>query len=66
MSESLSDLADEVSSLERRVSDVIFEAVRAQLRDDEADEAQELERRLAKVRRSLQKAEGLLRGYEGD
>ncbi len=66
MSESLSDLADAVSSLERRVSDVIFDAVRAQLRDDEANEAHELERRLAKVRRSLQKAEGLLRGYVGD
>lgn len=66
MSESLSDLADAVSSLERRVSDVIFDAVRAQLRDDEANEAHELERRLAKVRRSLQKAEGLLRGYDGD
>ena len=66
MSESLSDLADAVGSLERRVSDVIFDAVRAQLRDDEADEAHELERRLAKVRRSLQKAEGLLRGYDRD
>jgi Mg2+ and Co2+ transporter CorA len=66
VSESLSDLADAVSSLERRVSDVIFDAVRAQLRDDEANEAHELERRLAKVRRSLQKAEGLLRGYVGD
>ena len=66
MSEALSDLADAVSSLERRVSDVIFDAVRAQLRDDEANEAHELERRLAKVRRSLQKAEGLLRGYDGD
>lgn len=66
MSELLSDLADAVSSLERRVSDIIFDAVRAQLRDDEADEAHELERRLTKVRRSLQKAEGLLRGYDRD
>ena len=66
MSESLSDLADAVSSLERRVSDIIFDAVRTQLGDDEANEAHELERRLAKVRRSLQKAEGLLRGYDGD
>jgi Mg2+ and Co2+ transporter CorA len=66
VSELLSDLADAVSSLERRVSDIIFDAVRAQLRDDEADEAHELERRLTKVRRSLQKAEGLLRGYDRD
>jgi hypothetical protein len=63
---SLAELADEVSALERRVSDAIFDAVRAQLRDDEADAAHELEKRLAKVRRSLQKAEGLLRGYDRD
>lgn len=66
MNESLSELADAVSELERRVSDVIFDAVRSQLRDDDADEAHELEKRLAKVRRSLQKAEGLLRGYDRD
>jgi len=66
VSESLSDLADAISSLERRVSDVIFDSVRAQLRDDEADEARELEKRLSRVRRSLQKAEGLLRGYDAD
>jgi len=66
MSDSLADLADEVSALERRVSDAIFDAVRAQLRDDQADEAHELEKRLAKVRRSLQKAEGLLRAGDGD
>ncbi len=66
MSEPLAALADDVSALERRVADAIFDAVRAQLRDDDADEARELEKRLAKVRRSLQKAEGLLRGYERD
>jgi len=66
VSESLSDLADAISSLERRVSDVIFDSVRAQLRDDEADDARELEKRLSRVRRSLQKAEGLLRGYDAD
>lgn len=66
MNESLSGLADEVGALERRVADVIFDAVRAQLRDDDAQNAHELEKRLAKVRRSLQKAEGLLRGYDRD
>ncbi len=66
MSDRLSDLADAVSELERRVSDVIFDTVRAQLRDEAADEAHELEKRLARVRRSLQKAEGLLRGYDRD
>jgi hypothetical protein len=64
--ESLDDLADEVSVLESRVADAIFETVRAQLRADGADEAKEMERRLAKVRRSLQKAEMLLRGANED
>ena len=64
--ESLADLADEVSGIEGRVADAVFEAVRAQMRDDGADEARELERRLAKVRRSLQKAETLLRGASDD
>ena len=53
-------LADEVAALEERVSDAIFETVRAQLRND-GGETKELERRLSKVRRSLQKAEYLLR-----
>lgn len=66
MSETLAELADAVSSLEQRVADAIFTAVRAQLRDEDDTSARELERRLAKVRRSLQKAEGLLRGYDRD
>jgi hypothetical protein len=64
--ESLGDLADEIASVQDRVSDIMFDALRAQLRDTQADEARELERRLAKVRRSLQKAEMLLRGVEPD
>jgi hypothetical protein len=64
--ESFDTLADEVGALEGRVADAIFETVRAQLRADGADEAKELERRLAKVRRSLQKAEALLRGAVDD
>jgi hypothetical protein len=64
--ESFDALADEVSTLERRVSDVIFDTVRAQLRAEGAEEAKELERRLSKVRRSLQKAEMLLRGASDD
>ncbi len=66
MNDRLRELADEVSALEHRVSDVIFDTVRAQLRDDETSDAHELEKRLARVRRSLQKAEGLLRGYDRD
>jgi len=54
-------LADEVAAVESRVADAIFDSVRAQMRDDDAEVAKELERRLSKVRRSLQKAEHLLR-----
>jgi hypothetical protein len=64
--ESLHDLADQVSSLEQRVADAIFDAVRAQLRSDDAEGAKELERQLSKVRRSLQKAEHLLRQSDKD
>ena len=64
--ESLEDLANEVAALERRVADAIFETVRAQLRSDEAEGAKELERLLSRVRRSLQKAEHLLRRNESD
>ncbi|HEY5265439.1 MAG TPA: hypothetical protein VIJ40_01365 [Acidimicrobiales bacterium] len=58
---SFEGIADEVAALEQRVADAIFDAVRAQLRGDGAESAKELERQLSKVRRSLQKAEQLLR-----
>lgn len=58
--ESFEALADEVASIEEKVADAIFNAVREQLRGA-SDDAKELERRLSKVRRSLQKAEALLR-----
>ncbi len=64
--ESLDDLADEVAALERRVADAIFDTVRAQLRSDEVESAKELERQLSRVRRSLQKAEHLLRRSDAD
>ena len=64
--ESFAELADEVAAVERRVADAIFDAVRAQLRSDEPEGAKELERQLSRVRRSLQKAEHLLRQSEGD
>ena len=63
---SFDELADEVSSIESRVSDAIYDALRAQVNEDEPDNAKELERRLSKVRRSLQKAESLLRGASDD
>jgi Mg2+ and Co2+ transporter CorA len=63
---SFDELADEVAAVESRVADAIFDSVRAQMRDDDAEEAKELERRLSKVRRSLQKAEHLLRGASED
>jgi hypothetical protein len=64
--ESLEDLADEIAAIEHRVADAIFDTVRAQLRNDDAESAKELERQLAKVRRSLQKAEHLLRRTDVD
>jgi hypothetical protein len=64
--ESLENLADEIAAIEHRVADAIFDTVRAQLRNDDAESAKELERQLAKVRRSLQKAEHLLRRTDVD
>jgi hypothetical protein len=64
--ESLTALADEIASLETRISDIIFDALRDQVRSGASEEAKELERRLSKVRRSLQKAEMLLRGTDED
>ena len=64
--ESFEDLANDVAAIERRVADAIFDAVRAQLRDEDAEAAKELERQLARVRRSLQKAEHLLRRSNAD
>jgi len=64
--QSFDELADEVSSIESRVSDAIYDALRAQVNEDEPDNAKELERRLSKARRSLQKAESLLRGASDD
>jgi Mg2+ and Co2+ transporter CorA len=64
--QSFDDLADEVSSIESRVSDAIYDALRAQVNADEPENAKDLERRLSKVRRSLQKAEALLRGASAD
>ena len=62
---SFDELADEVAAIESRVADVIFDTVREQLRGDGVA-AQELERQLAKVRRSLLKAEAVLRGLGAD
>ncbi len=64
--ESFKDLAEEIAALERRVADAIYDAVRAQLREGEADTAKAIERELSKVRRSLQKAEHVLRHYEDE
>ena len=58
------DIADDIAAIEQRVSDALFEQVRAQLRDDDAEAAHQREKQLAKVRRSLQKAEQLLRGSQ--
>lgn len=59
--ESLGALADEIAALEQRVSDVIYDALRAQVRGENSQQAKELERRLARVRRNLCRAEAELR-----
>jgi len=60
------ELADEIAALEGRISDLIFDNVRSQLRGDDLA-AKERERTLSRVRRSLQKAQHLLRsGDESD
>jgi hypothetical protein len=64
--ETFEGLADEIAALERRVTDAIYDSVRSQLHSADADAAKELERQLSKVRRSLQKAEHLLRHREDD
>jgi hypothetical protein len=64
--ESFHDLADEIANLEHRVSDAIFDTLREQVRSGGSEEAKELERQLSKVRRSLQKAEMLLRATNED
>lgn len=61
--ESLGGLADEIAALEQRVSDVIYDALRAQVRGENSEQARDLERRLARVRRSLHKAAAELRSW---
>jgi hypothetical protein len=62
--ESFTEIVANLELVEQQLSDAIFEAVRKQLREGSAEEAKELERNLAKVRRSVQKAQHLLRNYE--
>jgi hypothetical protein len=65
--ESFDDLADEILGFLVRVDDGIFNAVRAQLRNEGPEEAKKLEKRLSKVRRRLREAEAMLRDEpEGD
>jgi hypothetical protein len=58
----LEALADDIADIERRISDAVFAAVRAQMRNEGDEAARDLEKRLARARRSLVKAEALLRG----
>lgn len=64
MTEQLTELADEVARVLERVDGLVYDALRAQLRET-ADGARELERELAKVRRALSKAEAVLRALAG-
>ncbi len=62
--ENLHELADEIAAIEQRVSDAIVETLRDQLHGDVA--ARERDRQLSRVRRSLARAESLLRAADSD
>jgi Mg2+ and Co2+ transporter CorA len=58
----LEEIASDVDSLAQRVGDLMYDALRSEIRGgDDAEGAKELERQLGKVRRSLAKAEQILR-----
>lgn len=60
LAERFAELAGELGRIEESLADLTFEALRNQLHGD--DEAKELEKRLARARRSVAKAKGLLEG----
>ena len=62
MRDVIEEIAGATNSLGERVSDLIYDALRREIAGgDGASGAKELERQLAKVRRSLAKAEHILR-----
>ena len=62
MHEQFVEMANQIDSLAERVGDLIYDALREEIRSGtDAGGAKELERQLAKVRRSLTKAEQVLR-----
>jgi hypothetical protein len=59
--ENFESFADEILGFIGRLDDAIFNAVRAQMRNEGPDEAKALEKRLSKVRRRLRESETMLR-----
>lgn len=59
----LTSLADDIGALAQRLTDEIFRVVREQLRDDNPETAKETERALSRARRSMLKAEQILRHH---
>lgn len=57
-------LADDIAAMGERLTDEIFNAVRAQLRNEGPEAAKEVERTLSRARRSLVKAEQILRAHD--
>jgi hypothetical protein len=55
------EMASETNTLAERVSDLMYDSLRQQMSSERADGATDVERQLAKVRRSLTKAEQILR-----
>lgn len=60
LEERLGELAGQLATVEESLADLSLDALRSQLHGDE--DAKELERRLARARRSVAKAKGLLEG----
>jgi hypothetical protein len=62
VSDQFAQLADDAAALSSHVGDLVYDALRAQTRGGvNADAAKETERQLARVGRSLAKAEQILR-----
>lgn len=67
MSEQANQWADQVAAVTEQIGDAVFDALRDQARGGPGTEqAKELERQLSRVRRSLDKAEQILRHLDTD
>ncbi len=64
--ENLETIVEELKSIEERMNDLIFDAVRLQLSEGGDEQAKETERKLSKARRSLAKCISTLSQPDAD